>query len=425
MPISKPPKVVLRGACYYLRRRVPGRYKDIEPRTDILMSLHTDSQAEAQRKAVAIWDDLLRAWEARLAGNSKEADHRYAAAVEIAQRYGQRYLPVEEVAALPLEKIAERMSKIPQNRGEPDGIVAAALLGTVAKPSLTLTKAIDAYWGIATDRIIGKTEDDIRRWRNPRLKAVKNFVALVGDKDIAEITADDMQVFRRWWIDRMRDEDLTANSAKKDIGHLMDVLRTLNDAKQLGLPLAFGKLGIVDMSLRKERPPFSREWITQTLLAPGALDGLNAEARAIFLVSINTGCRPSEIADLLGEHIHLDTEIPHIHIHKGKTRNAIRDIPLLGVSLDAITQFPTGFDRYRDNPTLSATTNKYLRENGLMESDEHTAYSLRHSFETRMITAGIEERIKADLMGHAIKRERYGVTPLETLRDAVAKVAIG
>ncbi|PYF08070.1 phage integrase family protein [Rhodobacter viridis] len=424
MPIPKPPKVVLRGASYYLRRRVPGRYKDIEPRTDILMSLHTDSQAEAQRKAIAIWDDLLRAWEARLAGNSKEADQRYAAAVEIAQRYGHRYLPVEDVAALPLEKIAERISRIPQIRGEPDAVVAAALLGTVAKPKLTLSKALDDFWGIAADRVIGKTEDDIRRWRNPRIKAVKNFIALVGDRDLGEINTDDMQTFRRWWIDRIRDEDLTANSAKKDIGHLMDVLRTVNDAKQLGLPLAFGRLSIADTTLRKERPPFSREWITKTLLAPGALDGLNPEARAIFLTCINTGCRPSEIADLLSEHIRLDAKIPHIHIHKGKTRNAIRDIPLLGVSLEAIRQFPNGFARYRDNPTLSATTNKFLRENGLMESDEHTAYSLRHSFETRMIAAGIEERVKADLMGHAIKRERYGVTPLETLRDAVVKIAM-
>lgn len=425
MPVAKPPKVVLRGSCYYLRRRVPSRYKSIEPRIDVTLSLNTDSLAEAQRKAIGIWDDLLRSWEARLAGNTTDADRRYAAAIEIARRYGHHYLPVQEVAALPIEKIAERMASIPKHLGEPDMTVAAAVLGTVPKPKLTVSKALDEFWKLTTDRTVNKTEDDIRRWRNPRIKAMKNFMALAGDKDISEISADDMQSFRRWWIDRIRDEDLTANSAKKDLGHLMDVLRTVNDAKQLRLALTFGKLAIADKAVKKERPPFSRDWIVDKLLAPGALEGLNEEARAILLATINTGCRPSEIADLLSEHIHLGGNIPYIHIHKGKTRNAIRDIPLAGVSLEAIRAFPKGFPRYRDNPTLSGTTNKYLRENGLMESDDHTAYSLRHSFETRMIAAGIEERVKADLMGHAIKRERYGVTGLETLLDAVAKVALG
>ena len=69
---------------------------------------------------------------------------------------------------------------------------------------------------------------------------------------------------------------------------------------------------------------------------------------------------------------------------------------------------PQGFPRYRDKPGLSATINKFMRENGLMETPAHTVYGLRHSFEDRQLAAGVDERIRRDLMGHALTHERYG-----------------
>lgn len=35
-------------------------------------------------------------------------------------------------------------------------------------------------------------------------------------------------------------------------------------------------------------------------------------------------------------------------------------------------------------------------------------YGLRHSFEDRMLMGGVDERIRRDLMGHGLKREKYG-----------------
>ncbi len=89
--------------------------------------------------------------------------------------------------------------------------------------------------------------------------------------------------------------------------------------------------------------------------------------------------------------------------------NARRVIPLCGVSLEAMRKFPQGFPRYRKSPaSLSATINKFLREDGLLETPKHSLYGLRHSFEDRQLGAGVDERIRRDLMGHALKRERYG-----------------
>ena len=43
-----------------------------------------------------------------------------------------------------------------------------------------------------------------------------------------------------------------------------------------------------------------------------------------------------------------------------------------------------------------------------MESDKHVMYSLRHSFEDRLLREGVDERVRRDLMGHSLNRERYG-----------------
>ena len=127
---------------------------------------------------------------------------------------------------------------------------------------------------------------------------------------------------------------------------------------------------------------------------------------------VNTGYRPSEGAALTDQTISLDGDVPHIRIEPDgrqlKSQYARREIPLTGVSLEAFRSFPAGFPRYRDNASLSATVNKYLRANGLLETPEHSFYSLRHSFEDRMLEAGIDERIRRDLFGHTLDRERYG-----------------
>ena len=54
---------VLRGDTYYLRRRVPKRFKPIEDRALIWVSLHTDSRREARIRADSVWAKMIEAWE--------------------------------------------------------------------------------------------------------------------------------------------------------------------------------------------------------------------------------------------------------------------------------------------------------------------------------------------------------------------------
>ncbi len=404
-------KVTLRGSTYYIRRRVPQRFARIEPRTTVWVSLHTDSETLAKTKAAAAWAEMIEAWEAKLAGLSEDAELRFEAAKQLAQTRGFRYLPADRVATLPIEELLERVEAVRGLGGQPDKHEAAALLGGASEPLLTVQGALDVYWALARDKTIGKSEDQMRRWRNPRLKAIRNFIDVVGDKPIAEITADDMLDFRQWWIDRIEREGVTPNSANKDFIHLSAVLKTVNKMKRMGLNLPLGDMAIKEGE-KRQRPPFSNEWIREKLLAPNALGGLNTEARCIVLGMVNTGYRPSEGAALGPDQIKLDGAVPFISIEPNgrqlKSDYARRVIPLAGVSLEAFQQCPNGFPRYADNPSLSATVNKYMKTNGLLETPAHSLYSLRHSFEDRMLAAGVDDRIRRDLSGHRLDRERYG-----------------
>ena len=424
-----PNVIKLRGKSYQLYKRVPKRYAEVEERTFVWLSLHTDSVSVARSKADRAWAQMIEAWEARLQGGTADADRRLAAARDLAAARGFRYLDAGGVAKLPTSEILNRIEAVPLRNGSPDKLEAAAILGGVREPLITVSKALDVYWFLAADKVIGKSADQLRRWRNPRIKAVKNFVAIVGDKPISEISGDDMLDFRGWWMERIETGEVTPNAGNKDLIHLGEILKTVNKMKRLGLVLPLSDLSFKNGEAGK-RPPFSEAWIRERLLSLGVLDRLNDQARAILLVMINTGMRPSEIAALTPECIKLDMNVPHVSIEPVgrhlKSKNARRQIPLLGVSLDALQAFPEGFDRYRGSSAgLSATVNKYLRSHGLLETPEHSMYGLRHSFEDRLLAAGVDERIRRDLFGHALNRERYGAgASLTHLHKVLQMVAI-
>lgn len=424
--------IKLRGNTFYLYRRVPQRFQSVDDRTFVWVSLHTDSRQHAEQKAALVWQELIEGWEARRDGLDGDAEQRFKAAQDIAQRLGFGYRTIKEVAILPVNDILDRVEAIPSRPSDegpqPDKLVASAMLGSVPEPGISISKALEMYWGFTRDAVLKKSSDQVRRWRNPRIKAIKNFVAVIGDKDIEDITRDDMLSFRDWWMDRLEMENLTSNSANKDLIHLGSVLKTVVEKKALRLDLPLSGLSFKEDDSKK-RPAFSTEWIRNKILAPGALSGLNTEARGILLGMINTGYRPSEGAALTAGRIRLDHDIPHIEIAQDtrevKSRRAKRKIPLVGVSLLAFQEHSEGFPRYNDNPGLSGTLNKYLRENGLTETPKHTAYGLRHNFEDRMLAARIDDRIRRDLIGHRLNREEYGEgATLKHTQELLMKLAL-
>jgi len=423
--------LILRNSKYSLKRRVPKRYWSVETRPIVWVSLHTDSLSIANEKAQAVWEEMVAGWEARLSGNDPEARHHFDAVQTLANARGFKYLPMDQVAELPIDELLTRIENIGSYRAQTKQSDAKALLGAIARPAYSVSETLTEYWRLSRDKTLQKSPDQIRRWRNPRIKAINNFISIVGDKPISEITRDDLIEFRDWWLARIEVQGLDPSTANKDFTHFNSVLKTVNELKKMGLDLPTSGLHLKE-GKKKSRPQFSTEWIKTRLLADGALDGLEGQARAILLIMINTGARPSEIANLMPDHIRLDHQYPHIIVttdnredqRELKSKNSDRKIPLLGVSLRAIQSFPNGFPLYHDNPTLSDITNRYLTQNNLRETPQHTAYSLRHSFEERLRRAKIDDRIRAELFGHTYHRERYGEPTIEELTECAQAIAI-
>ena len=155
--------IAKRGRLYHHRRRIPRRYRDIERRETVWISLHTVSETVARSKADTAWSQMIEAWEARLTGKCADAEARYEAARDLARARGFRYLDAGGVAKLPLEDVVERVEAIPALANQPDAVEAAALFGTVSEPRIKVTKALELYWGLAKEKTLGKSEDQLRR----------------------------------------------------------------------------------------------------------------------------------------------------------------------------------------------------------------------------------------------------------------------
>lgn len=432
-----------RGNTFWIHRRVPKLYSEVEPREQIRESLHTDSEKEAKRKAEALWKEYVAAWELKLDGKDEDAIKRLELARMTARRIGVQYLPYQEVVQLPVE---DRVARVLQAEAGPDEAVAA--LGAAPIRSITVSEALEGYWELAADKAKRKTDDQVRRWKNPLKRAINEFVEQIGDRQLTEITRTDMLQMRAFLWDRVEADEIIASTANKYLTHFTQVIRLVNDLKGLELTLPFDKLRFKEDE-KIPRPPFSVAWIRDKILAPDALGGLNDEARNILIIMINTGARPSEIAGLMTHHLDLQSNLPVMRIRAEgrqlKNKNSGRDMPLTGVSLEAardafsraaprIAEAAKGetiklFPRYFGADKLSAVLNKYMRENGLLEltSDgrETSLYSLRHSFEDRMIQSGVDERVRSDLFGHSIARERYGTGGGPEVRhEAVARIAL-
>ncbi|WP_321339672.1 DUF6538 domain-containing protein [uncultured Cohaesibacter sp.] len=413
-----------RGRKYYYNRRVPKHLRDIEGRGDLKISLNTDSFEEAKAKAANINSKIEKRWNALLASDSTRAAECWQAAHDIAKSYGFAFVGADSlIDPSNIKDLANRLDAIEMGRKASHRPTVEALLGTAKQPSITLSDALERYFSLTGEIQARKSENQVRKWKNPRIKAVRNFTKLIErDIPIEEISREMALDFRDWWLDRVLNEDMQPDTANKDIQHLNSIVTRVSQALRLKSIEPFKGLRLKPRQ-NERTPPYSNSFIMDRILEKNALESLSLEHRMILYMLIETGARPGEIVNLRPENIRLKDPIPHIQIRsiskrEVKTRNAERDIPLVGISLWAAKQKPKGFPKLSDKEdSVSGNINKFLRNNGLKETPKHRLYSLRSAFQDRMIAVRhpdpslgqMPERMQADLFGHGIGRPKYGV----------------
>ena len=410
-----------RKQTWHLRMRVPRRYRAIESRSEITRSLRTTSRKEAFVRLLTVEAIVIAELDARLAmtepGNSGEA---YAAGIAFAASRGITYLPVQELAQSPMEDILEHIEALKRNDGPQ---MSRAILGYLKAPSLKLSGFAEEVARISAYDNRYKSAEQMRKWRTPRKRAVANLIKALGeDCPVLELDAAKARRHRSWWQSRMSREGQKAETANKDFANMASMLSRYHDSLEMPEPpRPYTNIRITDrheVAARKAEVPI--ETIITKWFAKGAFDDLNEQARDILLMSIETGCRQSEIHDLPSDAIVLDTPIPFINVtnedgeekREVKNTSSFRRIPLVGVALSAARRHPNGFPRYRGRSGYSNTMNKYLRKHGLLPKTGITVGGIRHTWESRLIAARLLSDERAEMMGHSVRaarnRKHYG-----------------
>ena len=392
----------------------------------IQVPLDTDSETIANSRATSVTEFLESYWHSG-GENKVEA---FASALEFLRRSGFKYRSKEElVQSDDLQDLINRVD-VAYRSNNPQ--TTAAVLGDVRMPRLPLSKLGEEYIQFEQANLMGHSEEQLRIWRNARIRAFNNFISVVGDKDIDELTRDDLLAFRQYWADKIAG-GMSANTANKEISYLRKALMTAQDNHDLSVDIAtlFARMAIKDMS-PSTRCPFETSFIVDVLLNRQSLDMSN-ECQLLLYAMADTGARISELVGLSAKDgdICLNTKVPHIKIRPNgirslKTPHSEREIPLVGSALYAFKELPNGFVHYLGkNSLISSAINKYLRENDIFPSKNHSLYSLRHSFEDRLTAVEPPEKVQAALMGHKYQRPRYGAGPtLEQKHSWLKKIAL-
>ncbi len=408
--------LIKRANTWHLRMRVPNRFLSVVEQKEIHRSLGTDSERRARKLLPDVEERIITELEAMKIQKERpdEAD-AYRAAQKIAQARGFVYRPLSDLVEAPLEELLKRTeAAIADQSGES----TKTLLGALEHPRLRLSGLVDEVERLAAHDNRYKSENQMRLWRNPRNRAVANLMAAHGGQDILVAEIDHAAALRHkaWWMTKITAENLSMESANKDFANMAGMLRRYYEAiAQPNPPEPYHRVKLKDRHKGEPRKlQIPVEWITEKWFAPGAFDGTNDQARDILLISIETGCRQSEIHDLPPRAIVLDHPIPHLCVdfEDGDNRREIkntsskRHVPLVGVALAAAKRHPGGFPRYRGKSTYSATMNKYLRGKGLLPSPEHTIGGVRHTWESRMEAETDRMDFRGEMMGHSVKKIR-------------------
>lgn len=385
---------------------MPKEVAAYDTRNDVRISLGTKSFRDAVNKAEIYNRQMESYWGALiLSGIAQGAHEKYEAAVELAKAQGFAYTTNDSLAVAPFGQLLERFQQPIDNQP-----IAEAILGGVEQPKILLSAALEEFLQASVEKLIGKSENQRRKWRNPRISAINNFIKLREDKPIQDIDRVDMLAFREWWGERIA-KGYVSDTANRQMVHLKHIVVTVGKLHQLDIDESIFKdlrFAVKDVS----RPPFESDYVKQVLLK--GLSGMSEDAQCVVEILAETGARPTEIIGLTEDDIFLDGRnssgyVPHIWIRRNlKTKQSERKIPLVGVALEAFKKFPRGFDHWPNSDVFSAAVNKYLRERGLLPTENHTLYSLRHTFMDRLCDAQVPEKMIDSLMGHKTKGSKYG-----------------
>lgn len=409
--------LIRRNGFWQYHRRVPKAFVGLGGKSSRFVTITTKiaiaddrTGAKAARVAARINEQQEARWRSLASGAPDK--QRWQDAVTIARSMGVDYLTPDEAARRDIGELLARIETLNVGDRKTDVAVVDAVLGAVEKPKVMLSDLFTEYEKTQQTPLSKMSPDQRRKWTSAKKRAVEILIEQRGNKALQDLTRADAVAYADYWEGRTIAEGISPNSANKNISHIGGMIKAVNKRLALGLDSVFSGTRI-DGGRDGSRAPFTVDHIRKVILAPDALDGLNDEARDVIYVAMETGCRPSEIVNLSKGRIKLGAETPYIRVEAEgrllKTEHSERDIPLVGMALEAMKRHPAGFPRYHDKgSTLSATLMKHMKARKLLPTDRHSVYSFRHAFKDRLKAAECPEEMVDELMGHSTGKPKYG-----------------
>jgi integrase len=415
--MSEPQYLTVRHGVWHFLRRVPAEYAHLDKRGNVKLStkikVAADRKGTKASQVAARMNATLEAyWRGLTEERATEAKQQYLDAVRLARSIGLDYQTPSVWATASIEDVLARIETVVANGLINNAPIRKAALGAIEKPPILLSQLYNEFEITQKLALSKMSPDQVRKWKAAKKRAIEILVEQRGDKALHQLTRDDALAFADWWEERVINEGIGAGTANKNISHIGGMIRAVNKRLKLGLDDVFAGTRI-EGGRDGQRAPFTVEFIRDIILSPGKLDGLNDEARDVVYAVMETGARPSEIVNLTAQCIVLDAEIPHIRIQAEgrllKTEHSERDIPLIGLALEAMKRHPEGFPRYFDKgSSVSATLMKHFSKLELLPTAKHKVYSFRHSFKDRLKAVEAPEELIDELMGHRTDKPQYG-----------------
>lgn len=376
-------------------------------------SLRTKEAKEARARHSVAESVLKEFWQAERSGSVSGTDHR---GVFERKKWDHRPVPVGKI--IPPEPLPDPS---PARANEPDLTVG------------------DLFERWALDRADKRAPNTIKRYRG----SYRSFEAFANGRDARHLTPDD--VFA--WAERRRDVEGISPRAinKNDLVAVSSVFRWASSrasGKLLEMNPAAG-LSLDEPRIVAQRERTFRESEIAAILSGASCvepNGHNptraAAQRWCPWLAAYTGARIGELTSLEQRDIRIEAGIPIMHLRVTKTGEP-RMVPLHAHLIDqgfldfveALPAGPLFYDPKKHRVGSVATpaelrsrsVAEWVRETVELDTGVDPNHGWRHTWKTRALGAGIEERLRDAITGHRVASvgRRYETPTLKMLAEAM------
>lgn len=402
--------LILRNKTYSFLYTVPREYRDRRggPK-QIVKSLKTGNYEEAKKRAKLARLAYILKYESNDFDGTKEIFIDIAKAT--ANRFGFEYNDPKALANASEESFVEMMSPVidaMEDTPKPNRAEIATFGSAVEIPGLSFSKVFPRWKQL--NPLKTKLHNDVDGqtfWRKYE-RTSEDFIEQMGDLDVLKMTDDTMEEYRDNLVERVMNDEFKSGYANKRLGEIRTMLKDVLKRDHKGVENPFRIFETIKLGDAGKRKQLEEDDVR--LLREKSADDphLPEAAKAILLVSQNTGLGIKELAQMAPEDVVLTGEYPHLKIRANQFRNYLktkereREIPLIGQAYQAMLKFPNGFTEFTDQRgprRLYRHISPFI--NSLLPGKTFVGY--RHRIAYLMRNSKYKDQWQNAVMGHATK----------------------